>query len=667
MPKRKKGNWNESKRKKFKKETRIKDTWTNPSEISPLSEDFLSYYREQGVIKEEFEEEFKKILITRLPSSVRINSCQPEIRKRLVGWFENDKYDTKASEGESFGGITFKQHHALPWYPDKLVWQSPLPNKSLRKIKTLKAFRHGLMIENDNGGLTKQEVVSMIPPLLLDVHSKHTVLDVCAAPGSKTTQILEALHRGEDGSFVPIPEGFVIANDADTKRSRMLTHQLQRFGSGSFLVTNRYGQCIPKIHNGTMPSIDSNFAEKGTVGLTFDRILCDVPCSGDGTMRKSPDLWRKWKVQTGNGLHREQLKITRRSVQLLKPGGLLVYSTCTFNPIENEAVVSQILRENPDLKIVDTSDKLTGLIREPGMTTWKVQDPVGKAWYKTVKDVPEHRAKLHKTSMFPPTEEELKRFKLTRCTRVLPHRQDTGGFFITLLKKKKKSSAQAESSFTLEQLDEEERKASGSKNPPGNEDNEPYFSLCHGGREKYVEQIREFYGLSEDFNVGQLVCRSFKNPRYIYLAPGNIARLLTRPENKKLRIVQSGLKAFAVQKTKDPHVKCPIRISQAGAPYLLPYITKQKIKISLKTYKQLLDERVLEIKECEPDFQEKLGEVQRGCVMLELDHPNVNLMDWRYRSLAGWVGGTKVQIYVNKLIVEYVKHLISDIFEGKGI
>jgi len=660
--KRKRGNWKEGKRKKVKKETRMKDLWTNPDQIPELSADFLEYYKEQGVITSDNEKVFAKTLATRLPMSIRINSCQPEIRKRLVGWFENDKYNTKACEGQQFGGIVFKQPYFLPWYPEKLVWQTPLPNKSLRKLQDLKPFRAGLMIENDNGGLTKQEAVSMIPPLLLDINSKHSVLDVCAAPGSKTTQILEALHRAEDGSFVPIPEGFVVANDADTKRSRMLTHQLQRFGSGSFLVTNRFGQCIPKIHYGHMPSVGSGFEKEGTVGLTFDRILCDVPCSGDGTMRKSPDIWKKWKVVTGNGLHKEQLKITPRAVQLLNPGGLMVYSTCTFNPIENEAVVAQILRENPDLKIVDTSDKLQGLIREAGFTMWKVQDPVSKAWYKTFEDVPDTRAKLHGASMFPPTEAELKKFKLTRCTRILPYKQDTGGFFITLLKKKRKASKQAESNFTLEQLKEEERRASGSRKPPSNAENEPYYSLCNGGREKFVKQIQEFYGLSKEFDVGQLVCRSPKQPRYIYLAPGNIARLLTRPENEKLRIIQAGLKAFAYQKTKDPNVKCCIRISQAGAPYLLPHISKQTVKVSLDTYKQFLDKRVLEHGECSVGFQEKLEKVECGCVLLVLDHPKIDQLDWRFRALAAWVGKNKVQIYVNKQIISYLRHLIEDIF-----
>lgn len=77
--------------------------------------------------------------------------------------------------------------------------------------------------------------------------------------------------------------------------------------------------------------------------ILFDRILCDVPCSGDGTIRKAPDIWRRWTPGNGNGLHPLQLRIALHACQMLKVGGRLVYSTCTFNPVEDEAVVAEVL------------------------------------------------------------------------------------------------------------------------------------------------------------------------------------------------------------------------------------------------------------------------------------------------------------------------------------
>eukprot|EP00494_Astrolonche_serrata_P029521 UN29788 len=406
---------------------RKKDGHWQPNQIV-LHPDFVKYYQTQKIVKEEDWEKFSESVKTRLPLSFRVNSCQPELRSRIMSYFEDDIFNLKSVEGTKIDDFTFVKPYTLKWYPNSLAWQTNVPKKELRKINGLKEFRRVLVLENDNAGLTRQETVSMIPPLLLNVKPHHKVLDVCAAPGSKTCQILEALHRDEKGEFIPIPKGFVIANDADTKRGRMLVHQLQRFNSANFLVMNLFGQCIPRFHEGQFPKPGEDF-KKSSESIVFDRILCDVPCSGDGTVRKSPDIWKKWKVLTGNCLHQVQLKVTRRAVQLLKPGGYLVYSTCTFNPIENEATIAQILRENKDtLKLVDCKDKLVNLIREPGISTWKVQDPLSKVYYTDVTDVPKDRLKLHQRSMFPPTKEEQEYMKLRRCWRILPHTQNTGGF-----------------------------------------------------------------------------------------------------------------------------------------------------------------------------------------------------------------------------------------------
>lgn len=124
---------------------------------------------------------------------------------------------------------------------------------------------------------------------------------MCAAPGSKTAQLLEALHAG-DG----VPTGFVVANDSDAQRCNLLTHQTKRICSPCLVVTNHFAE--------RFPGGGKDEAAK------FDRILCDVPCSGDGTMRKAPDIWRRWSVNSGNGLHCVQLKIALKACQMLKVG-----------------------------------------------------------------------------------------------------------------------------------------------------------------------------------------------------------------------------------------------------------------------------------------------------------------------------------------------------------
>jgi len=124
-------------------------------------------------------------------------------------------------------------------------------------------------------------------------------------------------------------KGFVIANDTDMKRAYMLTHQARRLNSPSLLVTNNDARFMPNLR------VDANKRN-----MKFDRILCDVPCSGDGTFRKNLGLWKHFHNHMGHGNHPLQLEILERGFKMLRKGGRIVYSTCTFNPIEDEAVVA---------------------------------------------------------------------------------------------------------------------------------------------------------------------------------------------------------------------------------------------------------------------------------------------------------------------------------------
>merc|ERR1740117_1008818 len=121
--------------------------------------------------------------------------------------------------------------------------------------------------------------------------------------------------QGKLGDF---PQGMLIANDVDTKRAYLLVHQVKRLRSPLMIATTHNAQHFPSL-----------VKEKGGF---FDRILCDVPCTGDGTLRKEPRIWERWDVSGALGLHRLQLQIAARGALQLKEGGLMVYSTCSFNP-----------------------------------------------------------------------------------------------------------------------------------------------------------------------------------------------------------------------------------------------------------------------------------------------------------------------------------------------
>jgi 16S rRNA C967 or C1407 C5-methylase (RsmB/RsmF family) len=103
--------------------------------------------------------------------------------------------------------------------------------------------------------------------------------------------------------------------------------------------------------------------------LEFDRILADVPCTGDGTTRKNIDVWKTWSPRAGLGLHPVQIRILERCLSMLKTGGRIVYSTCSYNPVENETVVAHILKKYAGkIKPVDVSDRLVGLKHRKGLS-----------------------------------------------------------------------------------------------------------------------------------------------------------------------------------------------------------------------------------------------------------------------------------------------------------
>lgn len=171
------------------------------------NEEYISYYQEQGIIKAEDWKAFMDTLKTELPVTFRIstiNGFHHKILQRL-------KTSTSGFDGSvKLEGKTFEPPKPLPWYPDEMGWYVNASKRTLKQIPELKAFRKFIIEHFDEGNINRQEAVSMLPPLLLDVKSHHYVLDMCASPGSKTMQLLEGLHANLPAD--KMPTGLVIAN-----------------------------------------------------------------------------------------------------------------------------------------------------------------------------------------------------------------------------------------------------------------------------------------------------------------------------------------------------------------------------------------------------------------------------------------------------------------------
>ena len=180
--------------------------------------------------------------------------------------------------------------------------------------------RQGLVFPQDAG--------SQLVPLLLDVRSSDRVLDVCAAPGGKTTAMSELAS-----------EGSVVAIDRRRRRVRLLGEIAARFSAENV---------HPVVADGRRLPFETKFA----------RILLDVPCSSLGTLRRNPDI--KWRVAESDlePLAALQLDLLRSSARLLAEGGRLVYATCSTEPEENERVVERFLSESPSSKLVSAAPSL---------------------------------------------------------------------------------------------------------------------------------------------------------------------------------------------------------------------------------------------------------------------------------------------------------------------
>lgn len=609
------------------------------SQIKQENENWEKYYKELDIIPGDFET-FKKTCQETLPLTFRVTGSRKHA-KVIASMFQN-KIMPLLENAEGTEG--YKKPFALPWYPDNLGYQIDLPKQVIKKVPEYAKVQKFLMVENEVGNISRQEAVSMIPPLVLDVEPHHHVLDMCAAPGSKTAQLIESLHTFKDSSDeTRQPTGFVMANDSDYRRAYMLVHQIKRLNSPNAVVVNHDAQMFPKMR-----------LEENGPYIKFDRILCDVPCSGDATMRKNIMVWKEWRFGNALGLHPLQLNILKRGLQLLKPGGRLVYSTCSLNPIENEAVVAAALKLYKKVKLVDSSDRLPGLIRHKGVSNWKVFGKDGE-----MKQLGEDE-KLPAT-LYPPTPEEADSMHLDYCMRVYPQDQNTGGFFITVFEKE----AEPENEVATKREATEELEAENLKKQK-TEETEDVTTVVKQRKEKlpidaneepfiFIDQSNEklkrcwdYYNVADDFPKDCTLVRNATGEplRAIYYVAPVIKNILQN-NDKKLRFIYTGVKLFVAQKSD----VCPWRIQNECLNAIRGYLPDSRtIEINLELLKLLLIEvspSVASIKEsnADPEFLKQIEEVGEGSCFVKVKTNN-EFGEVLFFPL--WKGKSSYNLMVNK-------------------
>ncbi|MEC7458101.1 MAG: RsmB/NOP family class I SAM-dependent RNA methyltransferase [Candidatus Thermoplasmatota archaeon] len=309
----------------------------------------------------------------RLPETVRVNPMSEE-----KDWVES-----------WLSGIGANR---IPWFSGPgSAWEMPFERGSAEEeVKSLMSALH------ETGRITRQEAVSMLPVLALDPTPGQIILDLCASPGSKTTQICE--HLGDSGA--------VVANEVISGRVNTLVTNVQRHASRTVLVVQHDGRHIPRVP-----------------GSGFDGVLVDVPCTGSGTTRKNPDVWGKWRPSSGRSLHSLQYDLLTRAIELTKPGGRVVYSTCSLDPIENEAVVARVLAGGK-VRVVPRGDSLSGVPSNPGMTNWPLLNDRGEL---------DNESKSEEYLI--PTKDMAVSSQLNDCLRVWNDEIGGGGFFLAVLER----------------------------------------------------------------------------------------------------------------------------------------------------------------------------------------------------------------------------------------
>ena len=236
-------------------------------------------------------------------------------------------------------GIRLNPHKRVDadFLPDGLL--EPVPWEPTGHYLTLDS-KAGADVLHEAGTWYLQEPSAMIPAAVLDARPGERILDLCAAPGGKTTQ--NALRMSGQGT--------IVCNEPIRDRAKILSRNVERMGVPNAIVVSAWPEDLAKIWPGA-----------------FDAIQCDAPCSGEGMFRRHPETRAEWNAESPAGCAKRQGDILDSAAIMLRPGGRLVYSTCTLNAIENGGVVEDFLQRHADFEPVPF--ELPGLSAPTGMLT----------------------------------------------------------------------------------------------------------------------------------------------------------------------------------------------------------------------------------------------------------------------------------------------------------
>lgn len=286
--------------------------------------------------------------------------------------FEGEHYrglrvNTRKADAKSFGADSPFKLNAVPWTENGFYYGAE--------------DQPGKHPYHEAGVYYIQEPSAMAPVPFLEVKPGERVLDLCAAPGGKTTQLADEL-RGE---------GILVSNEIHSARAKILAENVERMGVTNCIVTNETPEKLSSI----FPAY-------------FDKVLVDAPCSGEGMFRKNEDACGEWSLENVELCAARQDEVLDKAAIMLAPGGRLVYSTCTFAPQENEGSISRFLKRHPEFHIQEVKMP-EGFV--PGRADWT-----------------ENAAK-----------------DIEKTMRLMPHKMNGEGHYLAVLKKDGESGSRGNS------------------------------------------------------------------------------------------------------------------------------------------------------------------------------------------------------------------------------
>ena len=244
----------------------------------------------------------------------------------------------------------------------------------------------GKNIYHDSGLYYIQDASAMSVVELLDPKPHEKVLDLCASPGGKSTQIAEKMKN----------TGLLVSNEIIPSRAKNLSYNIERLGITNTIVLNE-----------TPEKIAEHLPEY------FDKVLVDAPCSGEGMFRKNNDAISEWEKSDINFCAERQLSILENAAKCVKNGGILAFSTCTFNTIENEGVVLEFLKSHTEFHLLESNKKFNDF--SSGICGENI------------------------------SKEDYEKYNLNYCIRLFPHKIDGEGHFITIMQKAQENNIEYKS------------------------------------------------------------------------------------------------------------------------------------------------------------------------------------------------------------------------------